>query len=101
MLIDDLITQLRKLPEGSRVVEVSGWAEEPPEFPVPCRYIARGRGLVIRIDLPDEVVEIGPNGWPLREFVSVGGVEGHASGQRTAEIGSDSGWRVPHDRASP
>lgn len=105
MLIDDLITQLRELPVGSRVVEVSGWAEEPPEFPVPCRYIARGRGLVIRIDLPDEVVEIGPNGWParkeFREFESVGGVEGHASGQRTAEIGSDSGCRVPHDRASP
>jgi hypothetical protein len=104
MLIDDLIAQLRELPEGSRVVEVSGWAEEPPEFPVPRRYIARGRGLVIRIDLPGEVVEIGPNGWParkeLREFESVGGVEGHASGQRTAEIGSDSGCRVPHDRAS-
>lgn len=66
MLIDDLITQLRKLPVGGLVVETSGWTQAPPQFPVPCRGITLARELVIRIALPDKEVEIGPDGWPLR-----------------------------------
>ena len=64
MLVDDLITQLQKLPAGSRVVETSGWTQAPPTFPIPCRRITLGQGLVIRIALPDREVEIGLDGWP-------------------------------------
>lgn len=82
------------------------WRDEKYGLTFRClSQIVDGRKAAITVAVPDcagrdyaaYMVRRARN--ELREFVSVGGVEGHASGQRTAEIGSDSGCRVPHDRA--
>ena len=55
MTIEELISELRKLPEGSEVVGTSGWTQNPPTDAHPKAYYRLARGLEIKIRLPDKV----------------------------------------------
>ena len=61
MTIDELIAELRKLPEGSEVVGTSGWSQPPPEI-VPSTHVRLARGFEIQIRLPDKVRSVGRGG---------------------------------------
>ena len=58
MTIEELIAELRNLPEGSEVVGTSGWTQTPPPDAHPKASFRLARGLEIKIRLPDKVQSI-------------------------------------------